>query len=46
MHVLAVLLGLFLVNFAGFAFFSYNPLGGEPMVRVALPQATPGEKPP
>jgi polysaccharide deacetylase 2 family uncharacterized protein YibQ len=45
MHVLAVLLGLFLVTFAGFALFSDNPLGGEPMVRVALPQASPDEKP-
>jgi uncharacterized protein len=45
MHVLAVLLGLFLVSFAGFALFSDNPLGGEPMVRVALPQASSGEKP-
>jgi uncharacterized protein len=44
MHVLAVLLGLFLVSFAGFALFSDNPLGGEPMVRVALPQVPPGEK--
>ena len=45
-HVLAVLLGLFLVTFAGFALFSDNPLGGEPMVRVALPQqASPSEKP-
>jgi hypothetical protein len=45
MHVLAMLLGLFLVTFAGFALFSDNPLGGEPMVRIALPQASPGEKP-
>ena len=45
MQALAVLLGLFLVTFAGFALFNDNPLGGEPMVRVALPQATPGEKP-
>lgn len=45
MQMLAVLLGLFLVTFAGFALFNDNPLGGEPMVRVALPQATPGEKP-
>jgi uncharacterized protein len=45
MQVLAVLLGLFLVTFAGFALFNDNPLGGEPMVRVALPQPTPGEKP-
>jgi uncharacterized protein len=45
MQMLAVLLGLFLVTFAGFALFNDNPLGGEPMVRVALPQAIPGEKP-
>jgi uncharacterized protein len=45
MQLLAVLLGLFLVTFAGFALFNDNPLGGEPIVRVALPQATPGEKP-
>ncbi len=45
MQMLAVLLGLFLVTFAGFALFNDNPLGGEPMVRVALPQATPGERP-
>src|ERR1700753_1949050 len=45
LQALAVLLGLFLVTFAGFALFSSNPFGGEPMVRVALPQATPGDKP-
>ena len=45
MQMLAVLLGLFLVTFAGFALFNDNPLGGEPMVRVALPQAIRGEKP-
>ena len=45
MQALAVLLGLFLVTFAGFALFTSNPFGGEPMVRVALPQATPGDKP-
>jgi uncharacterized protein len=44
-QALAVLLGLFLVGFAGFAIFNDNPLGGEPMVRLALPQPTPGEKP-
>jgi uncharacterized protein len=44
-QALAVLLGLFLVGFAGFALFNDNPLGGEPMVRIALPQSTPGEKP-
>jgi hypothetical protein len=45
MHVLAVLLGLFLVTFAGFALFNSNPFGGEPIVRIALPPAPPGEKP-
>lgn len=45
LQALAVLLGLFLVTFAGFALFTHNPLGGEPMVRVALPPATPGDKP-
>jgi polysaccharide deacetylase 2 family uncharacterized protein YibQ len=44
MQALAVLLGLLLVTFAGFAIFNSNPFGGEPIVRIALPQATPGEK--
>jgi hypothetical protein len=44
MQALAVLLGLLLVTFAGFALFNSNPFGGEPIVRIALPQATPGEK--
>jgi hypothetical protein len=44
MQALAVLLGLFLVIFAGFAIFNSNPFGGEPIVRVAVPQAIPGEK--
>ena len=43
-QALAVLLGLFLVAFAGFAIFNDNPLGGEPIKRMALPQASPGEK--
>ena len=49
MQGLAVLLGLFLATFAGFALFSDNPLGGEPTARVVLrqqpqegPAATPG----
>ena len=45
MQALAVVLGLFLVTFAGFALFTHNPLGGEPSVRVAVPQAPPDEKP-
>jgi len=46
-QALAVVLGLFLVAFAGFAIFNDNPLGGEPIARIALRQATPaaGEKP-
>jgi uncharacterized protein len=42
MQVLAVLLGLFLVTFAGFAIFNKDPLGGEPMTRIAIrePKAT------
>lgn len=46
MQLLAVLLGLFLVTFAGFAIFNKDPLGGEPMARLAIraPTAT-DEKP-
>jgi polysaccharide deacetylase 2 family uncharacterized protein YibQ len=40
-QALAVLLGLFLVTFAGFALFNDNPFGGEPIVRMAIRQATP-----
>ena len=36
MQALAVLLGLFLVSFAGFAIFNKDPLGGEPMTRIAI----------
>ena len=39
LQALAVLLGLFLAAFAGFAMFNDNPLGGEPVARVALRQA-------
>jgi uncharacterized protein len=45
MQALAVLLGLFLAAFAGFAIFNDNPLGGEPTKRMALSQVSPGEKP-
>ena len=50
-QALAVLLGLFLATFAGFALFNDNPLGGEPMTRVAIRSAShlaeekPAEKP-
>ena len=40
----AVLLGLFLVTFAGFVIFNDNPLGGEPVARIALHQATPASE--
>ncbi|MBR0821076.1 divergent polysaccharide deacetylase family protein [Bradyrhizobium liaoningense] len=45
-QALAVMLGLFLVAFAGFAIFNKDPLGGEPMTRIAIrePKAT-DEKP-
>ncbi|MGL3105450.1 divergent polysaccharide deacetylase family protein [Bradyrhizobium sp. BR 1432] len=46
MQLLAVLLLLFLATFAGFAIFNRDPLGGEPMTRIAIrePKAT-DEKP-
>jgi polysaccharide deacetylase 2 family uncharacterized protein YibQ len=40
LQALAVLLGLFLVVFAGFALFGDNPLGGEPVARIALGDGT------
>ncbi len=36
-----MLLGLFLATFAGFVMFSDNPLGGEPVARIALRQQAP-----
>ena len=36
MQALAVLLGLFLVAFLTVALFTDNPLGGEPVARIAL----------
>jgi polysaccharide deacetylase 2 family uncharacterized protein YibQ len=47
LQALAVLLGLFLVAFAGFAIFNDNPLGGEPVARVAINQGAnqDGDKP-
>lgn len=45
MQALAVLLGLFLVAFAGIALFSDNPLGGEPVAHIALRKAPTDEKP-
>ena len=49
MQLLAVLLGLFLLTFAGFAIFNKDPLGGEPMTRIAIREngadKAPAEKP-
>ncbi|MHB0772167.1 divergent polysaccharide deacetylase family protein [Bradyrhizobium sp. 5.13L] len=36
MQLIAALLGLFLLTFAGFAIFNKDPLGGEPMTRLAI----------
>jgi uncharacterized protein len=46
MQALAVLLGLFLVTFLGVALFADNPLGGEPIARVALRDPMADEKQP
>src|SRR5262245_62849317 len=40
-QALAVLLGLFLVIFIGFALFNDDPLGGEPRARIVLRQPGP-----
>jgi polysaccharide deacetylase 2 family uncharacterized protein YibQ len=43
-QAIAVLLGLFLLAFLGFAVFNDNPFGGEPSARVAIRQTTPVDK--
>lgn len=35
-QALSVVLGLFLATFAGFALFNDDPLGGEPLTRIAI----------
>jgi hypothetical protein len=45
MQALAVLLGLILVAFAGFAIFNDNPFGGEPIARIAIRPSPSDEKP-
>jgi polysaccharide deacetylase 2 family uncharacterized protein YibQ len=44
MQALAVMLGLFLVAFAGFAIFNKDPLGGEPMTRLAIREPNAADK--
>lgn len=44
MQALAVLLGLFLATFAGFAIFGENPFGGEPTTRIAIKPSAPTEE--
>jgi len=43
-QAIAVLMGLFLLAFLGFAIFNDNPFGGEPGARVAIRAAPPAEK--
>ncbi len=43
MQALAVLLGMFLAVFAGFALFREDPLGGEPIAHVAIQSSKPTE---
>lgn len=40
LQVVAIVLGLFLATFLGFALFNDNPLGGEPSARVAFDPLT------
>ena len=44
-QALAVVFGLFLLTFLGFAIFNQNPMGGEPMAKVAYdPSTLPGDR--
>ena len=45
-QAIAALLGLFLAAFLGFALFHHDPLGGEPVARIALNSTTPDAKTP
>jgi polysaccharide deacetylase 2 family uncharacterized protein YibQ len=45
-QAMAALLGLFLAAFLGFALFHHDPLGGEPVARIALNSTTPDAKTP
>ena len=43
--LLPAVLAVFLLGFLGFAIFNDNPLGGEPMARVAINTGSPAEAP-
>ncbi len=43
-QALAAMLGLFLAAFAGFALFNDDPLGGEPLTRIAIAPSPGGDK--
>jgi polysaccharide deacetylase 2 family uncharacterized protein YibQ len=43
-QVIATVLGLFLLGFVSFAVFNDNPLGGEPVARIALNPSKPAEE--
>jgi polysaccharide deacetylase 2 family uncharacterized protein YibQ len=45
MQALAVLLGLFLLTFGGYALFHDDPLGGEPLTRIAIAPPAGADKP-
>ncbi len=45
MQALAALLGLFLLAFAGYALFHDDPLGGEPLTRIAIVPLGGADKP-
>jgi uncharacterized protein len=45
MQALAALLGLFLLAFAGYALFHDDPLGGEPLTRIAIVPLEGADKP-
>ncbi len=44
-QIMASLLGLFLAAFVGFAVFHHDPLGGEPVARIALAPPASSEAP-
>jgi len=43
-QAIAAMLGLFLLGFLGFAIFGDDPLGGEPVARLAIKAPEPSEK--